>query len=102
MPVLPFDDLDVFLDDFAIPAVVTLQGGGQRHFVGIFDEPYLNAELGEYEIDTSRPRFTCKEADVVGVLRGDTALIAGKTYDVLTTAQPDGTGMALLELALQQ
>lgn len=104
MPTPAWDDLDAFvsLDDFAIAATVRLQDGGTRIVRGIFDDPYLNAQLGEYELDTSRPRLTCKEADVIGVLRGDRVDIGGKTYDVLTSAQADGTGMAVLELAIQQ
>lgn len=103
MPTPAWDDLDAFVstDDFAIAATVRLQDGGTRIVRGIFDDPYLNAQLGEYEMDTSRPRLTCKEADVIGVLRGDLVDIEGKTYDVLTSAQPDGTGMAVLDLAIQ-
>lgn len=99
MPVLPFDDLDVFLDDFALTATVRLQSGGYRQVRGIFDDPYLNAQIGEYEHDTSKPRLLCKESDVVGVLRGDIVDMDGRVFDVLTSAQPDGNGMAVLELA---
>lgn len=38
---------------------------------------------------------------MLGVTRGDVVEIDGKTYDVLTGPQPDGTGMAMLEMALQ-
>lgn len=104
MPKPAWDDLDAFLDgdEFAVKATIRLQEGGTRVVLGIFDDPYLNAQLGEYELDTARPRFTCKEADVIGVQRGDLVDIDGRTYDVLTGAQPDGTGMALLDLAAQQ
>lgn len=103
MPTPAWDDLDAFLDtaDFAVLATVTLHDETTRSVRGIFDDPYLNAQLGEYEMDTSRPRFHCKEADVIGVLRGDQVEIAGRMFDVLTSAQPDGTGMAILELAPQ-
>lgn len=104
MPTPAWDDLDAFVseDDFGVKATIRLQDGGVRVVAGIFDDPYLNAQLGEYELDVSRPRFTCKEADVIGVLRGDIVDIGGRTFDVLTTAQPDGTGMATLELANQE
>ncbi len=104
MPTPAWDDLSTFLsvDDFAVEATLTRQDGDARVVIGIFDEPYLNAQLGEYEMDTSRPRFTCKESDVVGVLRGDMVHINGRVYDVLSSAQPDGTGMAVLELAFQE
>ncbi|QTI81492.1 hypothetical protein IAI58_19310 (plasmid) [Roseomonas marmotae] len=105
MPTYAWENLDEFLSagpgEFAVPVTVRLQGGGVRTFLGIFDEPYLNAETGEYELDTERPRVTCKEADVLGVLRGDKVDIGGRTYDVLTSAQPDGTGLAILELSRQ-
>lgn len=103
MPAPAWEDLDAFLsvDEFAVAATVHLQAGTMRTVRGIFDDPYLNAELGEYEFDTNRPRLTCKESDVDGVLRGDTVVIDGKTYDVLSTPNSDGTGMALLELAPQ-
>ena len=99
-----WEDLDVFLnvDEFAVTATVRLQAGGTRAVRGIFDDPYLNAELGEYEFDTNRPRLTCKERDVLGVLRGDVVEIDGKVYDVLSSANSDGTGMAVLEMALQK
>lgn len=104
MPAPAWEDLDAFLnvDEFAITATVSLQDGTTRAVRGIFDDPYLNAELGEYELDTNRPRLTCKESDVLGVTRGDVAVIDGKTYDVLSAPHSDGTGMAMLEMALQQ
>mgnify|MGYP002756191401 CR=1 FL=1 len=69
---------------------------------GIFDDPYLNAELGEYELDSTRPRLTCRWDDVRDVTRGDVVEIDGTAYDVVTNAQPDGTGMGLLALAEQR
>ena len=95
---LPWDDLDAFLTDFAVSVTLHTQGT-DRTFLAIYDEPYLNAQIGEYEADTSRPRLTCKEADVSGVVRGDTVTIEGTTYDVLSSPQGDGTGMAMLDLA---
>lgn len=102
MPAPAWDDLSTFLnpDDFGVPVRVVLQDGSTRDFTGIFDDPYLNAQLGEYEADTSRPRITCREADVAGVSRGDTVGVNGCTYDVLSAPHGDGTGMAVLELAL--
>lgn len=105
MPAPEWENLDDFLDvdEFATQAVIQLQGGTTRQVVGIYDDPYLNAELGEYDMDTTRPRFTCKLSDVPGVGRGDTlTLHDGTVLDILTGPQPDGTGMALLDLAPQQ
>lgn len=97
-----WENLDIFLDtdDFAVWVTVRLQGGGERRLRAIFDDPYLNAETGEYELDTSTPRLTCRWADVQDVTRGDMVEVDGRVYDVITNAQPDGTGMALLALAV--
>ncbi len=98
-----WENLDIFLDtdDFAVWVTVCLQAGGERRVRAIFDDPYLNTELGEYELDTSSPRLTCRWADVQDVARGDTVEVNGRVYDVITNAQPDGTGMAMLALAVQ-
>lgn len=111
MPNPSWENLDDFLQDetaggFAVPAVITLQGAGTRNVWGIFDDPYLNAELGEYEADTSAPRFTCKEIDVVDVGRGDywqrldskTMQPIGTLYSIMTEPQSDGAGVAILRM----
>lgn len=63
---LSWENLDTFLDtdDFATRVTVRLQAGDERVVRAIFDDPYLNAELGEYELDTTQPRLTCKWTDV--------------------------------------
>ena len=99
MPTLGWEDRDAFLslDEFGITATVTPQDGGpSRSIVGIFDDAFLNAQLGEYDLDTTQPRFLCKSEDVDGILRGDIAIIDGETFDVLTSPQVDGTGFATL------
>lgn len=104
MPTPAWDDLDAFFDlgDFATPVVAELQGGETRTFPGLFDDPYLNAQLGEYEADSSRPRVTCRERDVVGLTRGDVVKVNGRTYDLLSAPHGDGMGTASLELAPQE
>lgn len=96
-----WEDLDDFLDedDFAVRATLTLLDGEVREVVGIFDNPYVGAQLGEYEQDTCEPRFTCKESDVSDVERGCRLIVGFKTYDVLSAPEADGTGLATLILA---
>ena len=74
-----WENLDTFLDtdDFAIQATPRLQSGQTRQVRAIFDEPYLNAELGEYELDTNQSRLTCKWKDVQDVARGDVVEVGG-------------------------
>lgn len=106
MPKPAWEDLDEFLqdDDFAVPAVIALQGGGTISLSGIFDDPYIDAKLGEYDRDTVGPRFTVKESLVGAVRRKDTititfpAPIGAQLFNIMTGAQPDGTGLAVLEL----
>jgi hypothetical protein len=97
-----WDDLNQFVDtdDFAVAATLRPVSGAARTVRGIYDAPYMNAQLGEYEVDSSKPRFTCKFVDVVGIKRNDEITIPGAgTFDILTLPQGDGTGMAVLELA---
>lgn len=103
MPALDWENLSDFLDEkeFATEAALLFQSGSSKSVTGIFDDPYLNAQIGEYELDSSRPRFMGKLADLKSARRGDTITIDGTTYDVLTPAQSDGTGMASLDLAEQ-
>ncbi len=100
-----WENLDVFLQTdslggFAITAILQFEDGSEdKSIAGIFDEPYLNAQLGEYEVDDAQPRFTCKSADVLGVKRGDYLVLAdGQKFFVMSYPQQDGTGMAVLKL----
>ncbi|MGQ3289036.1 head-tail joining protein [Sphingopyxis sp.] len=103
--------MDAFFDpdEFGMEAAIETDAGATRTFNGIFDDPYLNAQLGEYDMDTSRPRFLAKETDLAGIQRGDAvtirqrnkagAIISAKQYDVLAGPKSTGDGMAVLELA---
>ncbi len=96
-----WEDLDGFLntDEFATTAVLQLQNGTTRQIVGIFDEPFLDANLGEYRMDQVAPRFTCRADQVGGVTRGDVLVVQGRTLDIMQSPQADGTGMAAIRLA---
>jgi hypothetical protein len=103
MPAPSWDNPDAFLstDDFALEATVTPRGGVSRTIRGIFDEPYMNAQIGEYEADSSDPRLTCKASDVADLRDKDPVVIEGRTYYLLTNPQPDGTGFAVLHMATE-
>lgn len=101
-----WENLDDFLqtdDDggFANTAVIHFQTGGSRTVKAIFDDPYLDADIGEYVADTSQPRLNGKEVDFAGVTRGDTVTVTGETFDILTSPQADGTGWAIITMARQ-
>lgn len=96
-----WENLDEFLDvgEFADRGTLRLESGEVRPVVGIFDEPFLDAQLGEYQLDTTAPRFMAKERDLVGVTRGDRITVKGRGYDIMSHPQIDGTGLATLRLA---
>ena len=105
MPSPSWENLDDFLavdDDggFAVPAIVRFQDGTRKTVNVIFDDAYFNAQLGDYDSDSSQPRITGKESDLVHVRRGDLVKVHGKTYEALTSYEPDGTGMAMVPLAV--
>jgi hypothetical protein len=96
-------------DDFAVKAVIQYQAGGTLDIVGIYDGPYTKAELKEYVQDTTHPKFTCVEGTCVNVGRFDDLVVYEAdgvtvfwTFGILTTPQPDGTGLEVLELAPDQ
>jgi hypothetical protein len=103
MPAPSWDNLDAFLstDDFALEVTVTTREGVSRSIRGIFDEPYMNAQIGEYEADSSDPRLTCKASDVADLRGKDSVVIGGRTYYLLTDPQLDGTGFAVLHMATE-
>jgi hypothetical protein len=101
MAALDWEDLGLFLDEeeFASPVTLTRSDGSVLEFPAIFENPYLDAQTGEYNMDMARPRAWCAHSDVPGVQRGDACVIDGIRYDVLTRPQGDGSGMAMLDLA---
>lgn len=106
MPAPSWENLDDFFESdtnggFAFPAVIHSQKGWTRTINAIFDDPYFNSQIGEYEADTSSPRITAKESDVAGILRGDTIIVAGETFDVLASPEQDGTGTAVVRMTRQ-
>jgi hypothetical protein len=95
----------VELDDFAVKAVIQFQAGGTRNIVGVYDGPYQEGKLKEYEQDTTKPKFTCvegvcngaKKYDTLVVYQADGVTVFG-TFGIMTYPQPDGTGLDVLEL----
>lgn len=115
MPSPAWEDLDDFLseDDFAVPAVIALQAGGQVSLSVLYDAPSVMADLGEaYTREDAKHYVSCKEALVGSVKRGDTITITfptgPQTFDILAGPQGRGSrnnwkgggdGMAILPLA---
>jgi hypothetical protein len=99
-----WDEIDVFFDpdDFGVEAWVTPAGGVRRPVTGLFDDPFLQIKLGTFKGTLTEPTFTGKAADLAGINRGDVLEIPGKGFfDIMTPAQGDGTGIAMLQLSAQ-
>jgi hypothetical protein len=88
------EDLAEFLstDDFAVAATYN----GATTVNGIFDNDYIN----DSAMESSRPRFVCKQSDVPAVAHGDTLVVSAVTYHV-ASVEPDGTGLVTLVLEKQ-
>lgn len=67
-------------------------------FSVIFDDGYFAATGEEVNFDSSRPRATCRSADVAGIHEGDAITVAGADYVVVGNPRPDGTGLVILAL----
>lgn len=99
----------VVLDDFAVKAIIQYQAGGTLNIVGIYDGPYKEGDLKDYQEDTTEPKFTCVEGTCVNARRGDALVVYqpdGVTvfgaFAIMTYPQPDGTGLEVLELTPDQ
>jgi hypothetical protein len=96
-----WENLDQFLNprDFGQVVTINLANGSIRQVNAIFDDPYFDDTLGEYNLDISAPRILAKMTDLAGVNRGDSVTVAGVQYDVLAPAMGDGIGMGTLKMA---
>lgn len=107
MPKPSWENLDVFFQTdtvggFADIATFELGDGSVLQITGIFDDPYLNAQIGEYEIDTSNPRFTCAETEAVGIKQYDYMVLDGKRYNVVGYPKSDGVGVVIIPLEISE
>lgn len=93
--------LQVFLNTnhFAELFAFNICGDQQSEFSAIFDEEYLEIDLGHTQQTTKNPELTARDIDLEGVKTGTVVvrLSNGNKYSV-TDIQPDGTGMTLLKL----
>ena len=91
---------DLFDGTFDEVAVYTPAGGAERPVRVIFDNEYQASQYKEADagIESSGPKATCMEADVVGVAHKDTLVLRGVTWYVLEV-HPDGMGLVTLILS---
>jgi hypothetical protein len=97
------DPLSLFLKDFAEDKEIVFEWEVEeetesKSLKGIFDDSFVDAATGETVLDTTQPRVTCLAEDALTIPREAVTTIRGKAYSV-TKIQPDGTGMAIIQLA---
>lgn len=96
------DPLAVFVKDFAEDDEIVFEwSNGSKSLKGIFDDSFTDAATGETVLDTTQPRVTCLASDAATIPREAITTIRGKAYSV-TQVQPDGTGMAIIQLAHEE
>lgn len=100
------DPLAVFMKDFSEDEEIVFEwtnGDGEqsRSLLGIFDDSFTDAGTGETVLDTTQPRVTALASEAVGIPREAVTVIRGKTYTV-NQVQPDGTGMAIIQLTFEE
>ena len=93
------EDLKAYVEQFGIDVIIRFGNGDEIPIKAIFDDAFFNTQLGEIEIDMSKPRLTCVYEDVLEVIKEDIAIINGVEYFVVKKPQPDGLGMALIILS---
>ena len=94
------DPLRIFLGSFSEKVTLGLTGT-PRVIDAIFDNAFYDQSLGQTTLDTTAPRITALDTDLVGVARGQSITVRGTAYDVLQV-QPDGTGFSTVILAHAQ
>lgn len=92
------ENLDIFFSGLDSLDVTFNLEDGPRVVRGYFDNAYFDQSVGELILDTTQPRFTCKQSDAIGIPRETTVQIGSVLYSVLTV-QPEGTGIATIHLA---
>jgi hypothetical protein len=95
------ENLDVFFSGLdKATAVFDIADGETREVTGYFDRAWYDAAVGETVLDTTQPRFTCKQSDLAGISREMAVTINGEAFSVVEI-HPEGTGLATVLLAIE-
>ena len=93
-----YGNLDVFFSGLDHTEILFALPTGTRIVRGYFDNAFFDSAVGEVVLDSTQPRFQCKEQDVASIPRETACKVEGKDYTVMEI-QPDGTGLATVTLA---
>ena len=83
------------LADYGVTATIN----GTITVTGIFDDKFLMVDDLSLNIESSEPQLLCRSSDLTGVTNGGTLVVNSTNY-VITTLEPDGTGLTVITLHL--
>lgn len=95
------DDRSYLLADFGVTVSYTPSGGSAGNITCIFDNDVQEIDAGgaaTFAVEV--PRLMCRTSDISTAAEGDTAVVSGVTYSVLSVFS-DGQGMTELRLEQQ-
>jgi hypothetical protein len=95
---MTYGNLDVFFSGLDNTEILFALPTGTRIVRGYFDNAFFDSSVGEVVLDSTQPRFQCKESDVAGIPRETACKVEGKDFTVMEI-QADGTGLATVTLA---
>lgn len=91
-------DLTRFFADFATAGTYTPAVGAARAVSVIFDRSYVEVDpISGAPVSTGHPVATVRDSEFTGVAAGDQLAIGASNY-IITSVQPDGTGITVLAL----
>lgn len=93
------EDVEIFFTDFAQEVEAVPQTGDPFTFLAIFDNAYFSPEVGEMVSDSTEPRIECQSIHAELLTRGDTIIIAGKSFSVLEPRPDADNATSMVTLA---
>jgi len=95
---MSFSSLAADLDAVVFGALGDAATVAGRPVVGMFSAPWLQPQLGKLNTAICEPRFTVRDADANGLVRGSVISIVGHGEFTVVSIEPDGTGLTTLVL----
>lgn len=92
------ENLDIFFSGLDATTALVEVGSRERKIKCLFDNAFYDRSVGETVLDTTQPRITCKQSDLVGVTRESRVRVQGQLFSIIQI-QPEGTGLATIALA---
>lgn len=95
---MSFADLTAALDAAVFDALADAGSIKGQPVSGMFAAPWLQPQLGKLNTAIREPQLTVRDADAVGVARGDVVTVDGQGAYSVVSIEPDGTGLTTLVL----